>query len=349
VLDDLTALHQAADLADGTAHLFQSRPKERMRVYEGYGNDPTNEYINWRGAGTSVIGYRTTTLPDGSTKQVYVNAGENPPTGIPIQFWLKEKPTGEIKLSFQHADGTEIRSFTSKVESDDKDEKKSCADDGPHIPAAVGLNRFVWDMRYPGATEVQGQDLRPWERAVGPQVVPGSYRVVLTVGDQTFAQPLTIERDPRIGTSQSELQEQFDLLLRIRDALSETNAAVNQVRAIREQVEAWEKRFKGQEGGQAVLDAGKTLRDELTSIEEELVDTHTKSPLMFPSRLSEKINALSGFVDQSDDAPPSQAYEVFDDLAAKLKVQTDRLKSAIAGPVAAFNQAVADAGKQAVG
>lgn len=347
VLDDVTALHQLAD-ADGSAGavLFQSRPKVRMRVYEGYGNAPTSDYLNWRGAGTSVIAYRTITRPDGTTYDQYVNAGENPPAGIPISYWLKEKPSGGLTLTFKNADGSVIRSFKSKVESDDKDAK---SDPGPHAPANAGLNRFVWDMRYPGAAVVEGQDLRPWEQPIGPLVVPGAYSVELTVGDATLSQPLTVLQDPRISATPADLQAQFDLLLRIRDALAETNGAVNKIRAIREQVEGWEKRFKGAEGGQAVLDAGKAVRDELAEIEDQLIDTHENSPLMFPSRLSEKINALSGFVDSSDDAPPQQAYDVLDELTAKLKVQTDRLQAAIDGPIAAFNAAVAAAGKQAVG
>src|SRR4029079_4458437 len=63
ILDDVTALHQVADAADGdgAVRLLQPRPKVRMRVYSGFGNEPTGEYLNWKGAGTSVIGYRQVT------------------------------------------------------------------------------------------------------------------------------------------------------------------------------------------------------------------------------------------------------------------------------------------------
>ena len=47
-----------------------------------------------------------------------LEAGQNPPDGVIVTYYLKEKPQGEIKLTFLTADGKEIRSFTSEEEEE---------------------------------------------------------------------------------------------------------------------------------------------------------------------------------------------------------------------------------------
>ena len=89
--------------------------------------------------------------------------------------------------------------------------------DETHVPAKAGLNRFVWDMRLDPAQTVEGQELRPWEKPIGPVILPGTYSVELKVGERTVSQPFEVVEDPRIDISDKDLREQFDLLLRIRD------------------------------------------------------------------------------------------------------------------------------------
>ena len=89
--------------------------------------------------------------------------------------------------------------------------------------------------------------------------------------------------------------------------------------------------------------------DELTAIEKELVDTTTKSPLMSPSRLFEKLNALTEFVDSADSGPAKQSVEVFEKLSGELDEQLAKIDAAIANQIAAFNAAIKEAELQPVG
>src|SRR5438046_8236054 len=50
-----------------------------------------------------------------------------------------------------------------------------------------------------------------------PWVVPGEYPVVLTVGGQSYTQPLTVKMDPRVKMSRSELEEQLTLSQQLSD------------------------------------------------------------------------------------------------------------------------------------
>src|SRR5437763_16251142 len=77
----------------------------------------------------------------------------------------------------------------------------------------------------------------------GPVVPPGRYRVQLTVGDQTSAEWFELRKDPRVAASQEDLEAQCTLLLRIRDKLSETHDAINQIRDLKGQIDGWERRL----------------------------------------------------------------------------------------------------------
>ena len=73
------------------------------------------------------------------------------------------------------------------------------------MTADAGVNRFVWNLRLPGAPRVEAADLEPWHRDDGPMVVPGSYQVRLTVDDQSLTQSFEVVPDPRIAAGPEDL------------------------------------------------------------------------------------------------------------------------------------------------
>ena len=130
-------------------------------------------------------------------------------------------------------------------------------------------------------------------------------------------------------------EAQFELKLAIRDRTSETNTAINQIRRIRQQVEDWEKRA----GDRAqIKEAAKSLKDQLRSIEAELINVDFEKPRPGPNRIKEKLDALSSMIDESDHAPTRGAHEVYDLLRGQLETQLARLRELIDGPINAFNQ-----------
>ncbi|HYJ46819.1 MAG TPA: hypothetical protein VEV81_09415 [Pyrinomonadaceae bacterium] len=218
------------------------------------------------------------------------------------------------------------------------------------IPAEAGLNRFVWDLRYADAARFPGLILWAGELR-GPRAVPGSYQVKLTVGGKTWTQTFEVKRDPRLTTSQAEFAKQFDLLIKIRDKLTETHNAITEIRDVRRQVDDLVRRVKEQPGAKAITDAARALNAKLTAIEETLYQTKNQSsqdPLNYPIRLNNKLAAVAGIVASADAAPTEQSYTVYEEQVSAINEQLRKLEQVIRVDLAGFNKLVQDQNVPAV-
>ena len=330
VFDDLPVLHQMTDTVRGAdAHLFAPKPAYRYAGGGGFGG-------GGRGAG----------------------GGQNPPNGVVVNFLLKNKPQGEVTLEFFDAAGKSIKKFSSKATETAGGPPPAADDDeGPRIPtgpvrvpANAGMNRFVWDMRYPDASSFPGMIY--WAASSrGPVAVPGNYSVKLTVDGKTFSQPFVIRKDPRMAGSQQDLQKQLDLSLQIRDKVTQANDAVIRIRDVRKQVDDLVTRASALKDAQKVVEAGKKLSKELTEVEQELYQTKNQSsqdPLNYPIKLNNKLAALLGTVQNSDTGPTAQANQVFEDLATKVNVHIRKLEGLLQTDLSSFNKLVRDTAVPAV-
>jgi hypothetical protein len=206
ILDNLAPLRELNDtVAGATQHLFT--PREATRAIAGRG-----------GRGLSY-----------------------PLSGAQIDFYLAKAPEGDLIMEILDAAGNVVRRFTSPgtgslaVDDDpaggDDEEGGSRARSGPtRLDKSPGMRRFTWDLRYPG----------PWQSAerpeggIGPMAVPGKYAVRLSAGSWTATQPLTVIQDPRTaadGVTLTDLREQFDHNIRVRDLVSDSAKTVARLRA----------------------------------------------------------------------------------------------------------------------
>jgi hypothetical protein len=264
-----------------------------------------------------------------------------------IWFHLKDKPKGEATIEILDVAGKSVKKFSSKAP-----ETAAAAPAGEggffpsggaaRVPAEKGLNRFVWDLRYPDAARFPG--LIMWAGSTsGPRAVPGTYQVKLTVDGKTMTESFELKKDPRIATTQEDFQKQFDLLTKIRDKVSETHNAIIEIRDVRRQVDDYAKRVAGRPDSQPIVDAAKSLNAKLTAIEEELYQTKNQSnqdPLNYPIKLNNKLAALTGVVASADAAPTDQTYAVYEDLTGRINAQLEKLKQVMATDVPAFNKLV---------
>ncbi|MEA2530057.1 MAG: hypothetical protein QOG89_1701 [Thermomicrobiales bacterium] len=333
ILDDLTPLYQLADELEGApAHLFAPRPTVRLRRYTGFGGDPVRGMVNYGHADTSITLHDVVERPDGTTGAKLLTAGANPPDGVVVHYYLREKPAGEVTLTFLDGE-EEIRRYSSADEQ------------APRPPVSPGVNRFVWNLRYPGATKATGEDLQTWDRTDGPLVVPGTYQVRLTVDGETQTREFEVQPDPRIETSAEDLVAQRDMMLQIRDSLSRTNETLNAIDGLLAQVAVWEKRTDDP----AIRDAAAAITATVRELRPKLIDVNMKQSQLWPSGLHEKLNALFDSVDGADYAPPRQAREVFAAYTAQLDEIVARLEEIDRTEVAALNQAIQAAGLPTVG
>ena len=379
VLDDIGPLRQMTDeLCEAPAHLFAPCPAIRYTQAGGF-NVPSAPGKNYRSSGGFVLTYREKELPTGEKTQKYLDAGQNPPNGLLIQYFLKEQPESEVTLTILDADGNEIKRFSSeeqkpaatgvvgastaegaeggeaeppaaeepseKPKGEKKGEKKE-----PRVPKNAGGNRFIWNLKYPDSVKIESF-VAGEEALAGPVAAPGSYHVRLQVGDQTYTQLFEVRKDPRIPTSDEDLHAQFDLLLAIRDRLSEVHEGINTIRSIRKQTEEWESRTKDHEIHDHVASAAKDLREKLLGVEGELTQVKAKvrsDTMDHPIKLNDKLAALAGVVSSGEAAPTRQSREVFDDLSARAAAQLQRLREVIDTDVAAFNTLIREAGTPAI-
>ena len=214
------------------------------------------------------------------------------------------------------------------------------------VPAEAGLNRFVWDLHYPDAATFPG--LIMWAGNVrGPAIVPASYKVRLTADGKSQTQTFEVKKDPRLNTTPQDYARQLEVALQIHNKLSQTNQAVIQIRDIRKQLDAYTERVKDAK----VVDAAGALNQKLTAVEEALYQTKNRAsedPLNFPIKLNNKLAALEGTVESSDDPPTVQTTEVYEGLASQVNAQLETLRKLVGTDLAAFNRLVHDQNVPAV-
>jgi photosystem II stability/assembly factor-like uncharacterized protein len=343
VMDDVTLIRQLADVTPGNApHLFAPKDTVRTKRLAGFGNQeaPGRNYMF---VGGMVHTYVVRTDESGQKRKVFIDAGNNPEDGVVLAYWLPEAPTTPISLVFLDAEGNEIRSLHS-TGAEGVHEKE------PTIPAVQGLNRFVWDMRYPDAVRLSAKGGDQTSTA-GPRVVPGEYRARLTVGEAASEVAFHILPDPRSDASMEDFVAQRDLLLQIRDKLSDTNTAINRIRAIREQAEGWATRASGTASADALAKAADELKRKLAAIEGELIQVKANSPkdtLNFPVMLNSKLGRVANAVASADVRPTQQARDAFSDIAGRIDAQISKLEALIAEDIPPFNRLVSEAQLPAV-
>ena len=149
-------------------------------------------------------------------------AGENPPDGAMIDYFLSADASGPVTLEIKNASGQLVRHYSSADAPAEADPKKL------RIPAywirpfqplssKAGKHRFLWDMHYTPVPDVEpqfpiaAQYRNTAPTPTSPWVMPGDYTVTLTVNGKSFSQPLEVKMDPRVKASVADLQDQFDL------------------------------------------------------------------------------------------------------------------------------------------
>ena len=149
-------------------------------------------------------------------------AGENPPDGAMIDYFLSKDASGPVTIEVKDRKGQSVRKYSSAdapVEANPKRLKIPSYWIRPlqSVSTKAGMHRFLWDMHYTPVPDVVPEfpisatyrNTAP--EATSPWAAPGNYTVMLTADNKTFSQPLTVAMDPRVETSAADLQEQFDL------------------------------------------------------------------------------------------------------------------------------------------
>ena len=220
ILDDVSPLRQlSAQVASSDAFLFEPATAYRVR---------------WNN-------YTDTPVPQEEP------AGENPPDGAIIDYYLKSNASGPVTLEILDAKGRLVRRYSSADEPPPPIED-NVPDYWIRPPAALsttaGMHRFVWDVHYPPPAALSfsypiSAIYKNTPRIpTGAWALPGTYTVKLTLNGKSYTRPLTLKMDPNVKTPRAALAEQFALATRITDAMRKDFDALQEVRAFRARLDS---------------------------------------------------------------------------------------------------------------
>jgi photosystem II stability/assembly factor-like uncharacterized protein len=305
MIDDLTILHQLSDeVMNKAVHVF--KPMDAYRLM-GSGN-------SWRGRG-------------GGGSNASLLYGTNAPAGPVIYYNMKEAPAKGTKVAIEiyDSEGNMIESFNQRR-------------------VQKGLNSFNWNMRTEGAEGFDG--LIMWAASVrgpGPMVPTGEYTAKLKVGDDEYETTFNLIKDPRYPSTDADIKAQYEFLVKVRDKVTETHRAIKDIRAAREQMDAFMTKIKGVGEYKDVEEAGEALMAKMTAVEEALYQTKNESgqdPLNFPIRLNNKLAALLGVAGSGEWAPTKQSEDVRVELTEQIDEQLAILAQIMEKDLPAFNDLV---------
>jgi photosystem II stability/assembly factor-like uncharacterized protein len=281
-----------------------------------------------------------------------VVVGENPPPGAVIYYYVKEAPKNEVTIEIVDSAGNVTRKYSSQ-KTQDLEEPPNPEDKKPEkqIKVEVGLNRFVWDLRYASASRVPDYYLFEYkDGSRGPFALPGKYQVRLTVDGKSLTAPFELKLDPRLSVAQADLQKQFDLALQIRDQISRVYEAVNQIQDLRTQVDGLKKRLP--DSAKPILTAAGDLDQKLLSVRDDLIQAKVKAnedSLAYPQKVDSKLASLALVVsDGTDSAPTEAAIQEFDKLKKQADEALARWGEIQRTDLAAFQKMVAGQNIQAI-
>jgi photosystem II stability/assembly factor-like uncharacterized protein len=271
ILDDITPLRQVkSEMGNAKSLLFKPQNTYRVR-WSNYTDTPITQEEP---------------------------AGQNPPEGAAINYYLAENSDEEVTLEIFDSAGKSVRKFSSfdkPYELPELNIPFYWLRPQQLLSAKAGSHRFFWDMhyaplsipaRFPMGAVYQNTAPTP----TSPWVLPGQYTVKLKIGSNIQTQTFTIMMDPRIKTNLQDLKTQHDLSL-------------------------------------ACYNSQKTLESEIAKREEFKTRARfTKEALeAYDAKIGELKKIKSGFetvqeiLQDADVKPSTQAIKAVNELLAKMK------------------------------
>ena len=324
VLDDVAPLRElSAKIAASPAWLFA--PREAVRIHPA--------------------SFQGTPVPKDEP------AGENPPNGAILDYFLKTGSSVPIAIDILDTKGDLVRRFASddKPRSPDLSRIVLTPDwvaPSPPPPASAGMHRIVWDLRYAAP---RGLPASPFGGAAGLWAPPGRYTVRLTAAGQTLMQPLLVARDPRIKATDEDLVRQFEVARQIQAERIRVAGPRGQVDAIRKQLVAL--RGKAGKASANVEAFGKKL-DEIAgpppATPEEDFFGEPAVDLASLRRIAAAFQQLARAVESADAAPTPDLVSGFQQRRDMLSRALPRWEALLRENLPRLNDSLAAAGLPAV-
>jgi len=310
ILDDLTPVQQMNQtVRDSSAYLFPPRPTYR---------------------------FRASTVP--VTMSDDPSAGQNPPYGAAISYYLKSAPTSDVRIRILDAKGQTVKTFTGSKN--------------------VGFNRVTWNLEGEQTTQVSmrtapayapdvklladGFRTAPGAQRLSILMPPGTYTVKLLVGGQELSQPLVVKKDPNSGGTEADLISQHTMMLELQKDVESGSQMVNQIEFMRSQLDKLSATLEKSMNSVSVKSALDDLDKKFIDIEENLIQRKLtgqgQDTVRWPPKLLAKLNYLANGLASGDFGPTKQQREVHVLLKNQLAGLQNRFAAVLKGDLAAFNK-----------
>ena len=332
ILDDITPLHRAREARatlEGGAAAYMFAPRDTVPTGGG----------DFGGAGA--------------------RSGTNPPAGVQIFYALPDADRSSaaaaeanpLTLEIFGPNGDLIRTFHSDRDPDPNPRDIDRAPRGQiRLTTAAGMNRFLWDTRYPPTDRPDG--LVVYGLTHGPRSTPGLYRARLTRGDWSQEETFRIIGDPRMDTPQAHHEERLEMELRMHADLNAIFDAMRTLWSVRDQIAA---RLESmQAAGIDVTDiesAAEPIRSRLEEFElllwNPLIEGADDIQAFTPG-YDNKVAYLYSKIDRSNHRPTTGQRQRYEELHTELEELFGRLEALYSSDVAALDQMMRDAGAMPV-
>ncbi|MGD8385392.1 MAG: hypothetical protein PVF89_08290 [Lysobacterales bacterium] len=194
------------------------------------------------------------------------------------------------------------------------------------------MNRFQWDLRYPDAAEVTGFYVPIaagglTDEVAGPVVAPDTYQVTLDCAGHRSSQSFSVALEPRIHTSQADLDARLALEMQIHETLDALNKTI--IRAILER-DRLDKAVAGKKLGKSRAKRAIAALDAEIAKLVQLNTQSSESTLLHETKLRSHLAYLQAEIGLAYVKPTAAQYAVYKELAGRAKSGEDKLESAIA-------------------
>ncbi|HEV2340666.1 MAG TPA: hypothetical protein VGS15_02565 [Candidatus Acidoferrales bacterium] len=296
----------------------------------------------------------------------------NAPTGVVIDYFLKSeiKSPREGRMQRGGGQGSAGGPGTGgegpvKITIADEHGDTIATENGP---ANAGINRFVWNMRYAGATTYKGE--RPpaggggggfgFNRNAGPQAIPGTYKISVTVNGDTQSQSVSILPDPSLHVDSAIFRTNLEAGLRARSEESALNEMMNRIDEIEKQLSDFQSAIQSSDDKaekskyESILSKGRDLSKKLSAIKDAVYNPNIQHDVAEDdihdlTRLYDQMQGIGfgaggGYGEPVSPIEKEKMDQLFGEVAQQLKAFNEVLKS----DVAFYNNAAASAGAPTV-
>jgi len=322
ILDDLTPLHQI------------DREVERAR-YHLY--DPRDPYQKIS------LGYPDgSSCPHGSCAR---SAGENPPSGLQVNYVLSEAVAEDVPMSVEILDST-----GRTIHSQSAGEAAACEIEyrpsRKPLSREAGGHRWSWNMhigRFPCFPEIA----LATGNLDGYKAIPGSYAVRLTIGDWSETHEFEILADPRLDGTDAEIAREYadmhGLFTGLFDAAMEMSDGVRRLRLAKDQLANIEELSPPDQVREAADELDETIDGWIALILQKELKTF-QNVYQHEARMLMKVKDLIGRIGDDDTPVSVGSREVTQAYLDEWADYEARLEAIEAEAIPAFNRVAQAAG-----